>query len=357
VSTLQRIGLDDVDWAQLDAYPDRTVFQTRDWLKFVTATQGASPVLARVCTDDGHPVGYFTGLIVRSFGARILGSPFPGWSTAYMGFNLQPGIARESLLADLRRFAFGELGCVHLEVMDRLVVPEAALPPCFRRDVLNGYEIDLTRPDRDLFAAMTPACRRCIRAAERSGLSVEEAHDAAFIDDYYSQLQEVFGRQGLVPTYPKERVTSLLRYLLPTGNLLLLRVRTADGRCIATGIFPAMNRMAYFWGGASWRASQQMRPNELMHWYAMRYWQARGVARYDMGGGGAYKAKYGGKAITIPWLRTSRFVAIEQMRSHASRLIALRQRLLGRRGASALEPGIGGPRLRPAGAAADRTSV
>ena len=333
MSTLQRMDLDDVDWHALDAYSDRTVFQTREWLNFVASTQRANPVLARVWTD-GRPVGYFTGLVTRRFGVRILGSPFRGWSTAYMGFNLEPGVAREPLLVDLRKFAFDELGCLHLELMDRFVRPQAALAPCFRRDLLSGYEIDLTRTEGELFGAMAPACRRCIRAAERAGLFVEEARDVAFVDDYYGQLEEVFARQGLVPTYPRQRVESLVQQLLPTGNLLLLRVRTADGRCIATGVVPAMSGVAYFWGGASWRAFQHLRPNELMHWSAMRYWQARGVARYDMGGGGAYKAKYGGTPIDVPWLRTSRFAAIEQLRSQASHLVSLRQRIRGSRRAA-----------------------
>ena len=38
-----------------------------------------------------------------------------------------------------------------------------------------------------------------------------------------------------------------------------------------------MNDRAFFWGNASWRSEQQWRPNELLHWYALRYWKARGV--------------------------------------------------------------------------------
>ena len=69
------------------------------------------------------------------------------------------------------------------------------------------------------------------------GVVVEEARDDAFADDYYAQLVEVFANQGLTPTYNVARVRLLIKHLLPTGCLLLLRARDPERRCIATGIF------------------------------------------------------------------------------------------------------------------------
>src|SRR3546814_4018328 len=36
-----------------------------------------------------------------------------------------------------------------------------------------------------------------------------------------------------------------------------------------------------------------LRPNQALHWYAMRYWKARGVHLHDWGGTGDYKKNYG----------------------------------------------------------------
>jgi CelD/BcsL family acetyltransferase involved in cellulose biosynthesis len=330
--SLKSLALDTVDWAELDRLPDRTIFQTRPWLEFVARTQRAEPAVAAL-QEDGRTCGYFTGLIVTRFGLRILGSPFKGWTTAYMGFNLLPGVCRRAAMAALIEFAFGELRCVHLELMDRHLTVENAA--CLGLDYypLQGFEIDLAQSEDQLFSAMTGACRRCIRKAEREGVVIEEADDAGFVDDYYAQLQDVFAKQGLVPTYPKERVQALIDCLAPTGRLLLLRARAPDGRCIATGIFPAMNDTMLFWGGASWRADQHRRPNELIQWHAIRYWKARGIQHYDMGGGGEYKRKYGGQEICIPWLRRSRYQAVAHFRDTARRLARTSQRLSGCLGA------------------------
>jgi len=196
--------------------------------------------------------------------------------------------------------------------------------------MLHGYEIDLTRSEAELLEAMTPACRRCVRKAEKSGLAVEVVREpVGFATQYYAQLCEVFARQRLVPPYPQRRVEQLIDALHPSGMLLLLRARDSRGEVVATSIFPGYGSMMYFWGGASTTAGRGERPNEAMMWAAMRYWKALGAERFDMGGGGAYKAKYGGTPIAVPWLRASRSPAIAALRWSAEKLLRARQRLHG----------------------------
>jgi CelD/BcsL family acetyltransferase involved in cellulose biosynthesis len=176
---------------------------------------------------------------------------------------------------------------------------------------------------------MTSACRRCIRKAEKEGVTIEEADDLAFADDYYAQLQDVFAKQSLVPSYGVERVRELIRNLQPTGRLLLLRATKPGGKCIATGIFPALNDTMYFWGGASWRSDQILRPNEAIMWYAMRYWKQRGVTTCDLGGGAEYKRKYGPSEVSRPLFRRSRFRWVGAARNLAKRAFRARQRVAG----------------------------
>jgi hypothetical protein len=177
---------------------------------------------------------------------------------------------------------------------------------------------------------MTSACRRCIRKAGKEGVIIEEARDVGFADEYYVQLQDVFAKRGLVPTYGIERVRHLIRQIHPMGQLLLLRARDRNGRCIATGIFPHMNGVMYFWGGASWRQHQILRPNEAIQWSAMKIGKQKGLRTYDMGGGGEYKRKYGGREIAVPWIRKSKYLWVCHLRDMAQRGYALRQRSLGR---------------------------
>jgi CelD/BcsL family acetyltransferase involved in cellulose biosynthesis len=320
VLKLERLELDRVDWPALDAFEDRLLFQTREWLQFVQRTQEAEPVVAAVLGEQGSVVGYFTGLVVRRFGVRILGSPFPGWTTSYMGFNLKAGVERRQATEALVRFAFRALGCLHLELKDRFLEPEALNGLGFDQSPNVTFEVDLRPPEEEVFGHMTSACRRAIRKSEKEGVRVEEASGEEFADEYYAQLEDVFAKQSSVPTYDVDRVRELIHAVEPTGRLLLLRACSADGKGIATGIFPALNTTAYFWGGASWREHQIVRPNEAIFWYAMRYWKARGISVLDMGGGGDYKRKYGPVELNVPSFRRSRVRGLGTLREVARRM-------------------------------------
>jgi hypothetical protein len=293
--------------------------------------------------DGRQEVGRFVGLVVRKMGMAFLGCPLPGWTTPYMGFNVKSGVPRRAAAEALIDFAFKELGCLHLELRDRRLgeADVAGLGFGLREDV--GYddrtfEIDLTRSEDAIFGAMESACRRCIRQGEKRGVTVEEATDDEFAAEFHAQLTDVFLRQGLVPTYSEERVRTLIRHLQPAGQLLLLRARNAEGVCIATGIYPAAGNVALFWGGASLKEHQNLRPNETLHWYAMRHWKARGIAIYDMGGYMEYKRKYGGEEVSIPGFRRSKSPIVSAARSLAPRGMRAKQLVLGRMQRGKLQP-------------------
>ena len=182
------------------------------------------------------------------------------------------------------------------------------------------YEIDLTTPEDEIFGRMTSACRRAVRKGEKSGVVVEEASGGDFAEDFYAQLEDVFAKQSLKPTYDLQRVRELIGALEPAGSLLLLRVRSPEGESIATGIYPGYNGYAHFWGGASWREHQGLRPNEAMFWYAIRAWKARGAQVLELGGGGDYKRRYGPRHLTVPLLQTSRVRGLSTARDLAERI-------------------------------------
>ncbi len=220
------IDIKAADWKRLDRFADRTVFQTREWLQFIAESQNAQPVLAEL-RESSEVLGYFTGLTFSKFGMKVLGSSFPGWTTPYIGFNLNPGIPRRAALEALEKFAWDDLKCLHMEVSDPNFTLEDGEAAGFKTEYFASYRSDLSRSEEDLFNGMESACRRCIRKADKSGLKIEEAHDLSFADEYYEQLQDVFAKQSLVPTYSADRVRALVRNVEPGGNVLLIRARRA----------------------------------------------------------------------------------------------------------------------------------
>ncbi|GID94606.1 lipid II:glycine glycyltransferase FemX [Amorphoplanes digitatis] len=328
---LQRVEPTPALWSDRAGYPDRLIFHTEPWLRFVAESQRAEPVLATI-TDGTTTVGHFTGLLTRRYGLRILGSPMAGWTTSYVGFNLEPSIPRRAALEALLPFAFGDLGAAHLEIRDRGLTEADLEGLGLRWAAAPTAVIDLSPAEDSLFGAMASACRRNIRKAGKSGVVIEEASgdDPAFADEFYDQLRDVFAKQGLVPTYSIERVRSLIRNLAPAGSILLLRARDAEGRCIATAVLPWYHRTMYFWGGASYREHQHLRPNEALIWHALRWAKARGVTEFDFVGGNSYKAKYGTTEVPVPWARRSRSPLVARLRDVAKEGFALKQRAAAR---------------------------
>jgi Acetyltransferase (GNAT) domain len=332
--TLERLDLDACPWERMDAFPDRLVFQTRPWVRFLEAAFGAEPVVCAVLDGDSE-AGYFTGLITRRLGLRILGSPLPGWTTSYMGFNLAEDVSRDEAVGVLLPFARRELKCAHVELRDRWLRPELPADGRLKREWFDTLEIDLEADEDELFARMQSRSRNSIRKAEKTGVTIEAASDLAFADEYYSQLLDVFGNQSLSPTYGLDVVRKLLEHLQPSGNLLLLRARDSEGECIGTGIFPGMNTSAYFWGGASWRSRRIPPVNEALVWYAVRHWKQRGATKLDLGAG-EYKRKFGVREVAVPHLVHSSLPGLGAMRAlvklrHAEGLRRLASPLRSRR--------------------------
>lgn len=311
------VPLDEVPWHELATATDRTIGQTRGWLAFLAASQGATPVAAQLrAGTEGEVVGWATAAVVRRGGIRQLGSPLPGWTTSAMGFNLRDDIDRLEAAIALRDLAFHDLGCWHLELADRSL-GAVAPPPGFTSSPLRSFEVEL-RDDDALLAAMTANGRRNVRKAERLGTTVEEVDPldpGSFATEYHRHLAAAFAARGQVPTYPQERVEQLIEHVGAEGGLLLLRARTDDGELAATAIFAGVpGGVAEFVGGAARRDLHPRCPNEAIMWAAMQRWRARGARALDLGGGGEHKRKYGGVPTERAWLRASRVAVLEHGR-------------------------------------------
>jgi hypothetical protein len=298
-------------------------------MQFVARAQQAEPVVAALLDKD-NTVGYFSGLMINRLGLRILGSPFPGWTTQSMGFTLTGAVTRRDAAAALPAFAFRSLGCVHLEAVDRQLDETDLEGLGFKSSTWHSYELRLGA-DEEMLRGFTGTRRRAIQKAARVGVVVEQATGVNFADEYHEQMREVFAHKSLAPNYGVQRVRDLIAALEPTGQLLLLRAFSPDGVCIATMISPAFGGTAYFWGGASIKKYQVLNPNEALVWHALQYWRDRGMSHFDFGGVNDYKRRYGGTQVSMVEFRRSRLKGIAAMRDVGRKAVTLHQIQQGKR--------------------------
>jgi len=313
--SFERLDIQKVDWENVYAVGEINIFQTCAWLAFIAETEKAEPVVASV-KSDGNLVGYFTGLMVHRYGMKILGSPFRGWGTYFMGFNLKQGVSRDEVLQVFPKFAFKDLGCNYLEIIDPNLVydGEKGLSYPYNVEALCWYAFDLTKSEDEILANMSDSRRKNIRRSIKKGVVIEEANDIEFMDEYYAQFTETMKKHSMAPLYDIEYLRILFKRFFPTGNLLLLRARDADGLCISTQIYLSLNKVAIGWGAASWRKCLNLCPNEPLDWYGVKYMKARGMRILHVGGAAEdYKKWMGCVHVNIHRLKKAKYAPLDSL--------------------------------------------
>ncbi len=297
----------DGDWDEsVGRYETKHLFHTSAWLDFLKESQGGE-IVQLTMEESGRTVGLFAGLEVRKGFFRILGSPLPGTTTEYMGPAVdKAGFDLKGFLAALDAYC-RRRGVHLLELCNPLTDdPETMQSAGFHPHPSGTFRIPLSLGQDALWQSFPNKFRNQVRKAVKSGVVVEEPKDvAAFLDEYYAQLQKVFQRQGLVPSYSKARLKHLYSHL--SGSIVSFWARH-EGKTIATGIFPHDDRRAFFFGGASIPQFHHLCPNDLLHWEAMQRFCAMGLKEYDTGGSGSFKAKLGYPFVPFP--RYSRYYSL-----------------------------------------------
>lgn len=298
------VNLNTLDLKVFNDFPHKSVNTTKEWIEFIAEDSSAIPYILRI-TQEGKLIGFFSSLIIKKFGLKIVGSPFPGWSTVYMGLDVYNHELKAHILKELIPFIMKDTQCAYLQICDRDFNVED-LEPVRKQyggtiEVCSTLELGIEGDDAVQYKKMKSDCRNFIKQFERRGAIIEEAEpNDNFAEEYYEQLKDVFAKQKLVPTYTVEKVKCLLKHLSKSGNIYCLRVKDPEGTPIATSIFPGFNHKMFFWGGASLRPFQQYRPNEYMIYTAMRYWRNRGCVEFDMVGNRTYKKKFGSWEVNYP---------------------------------------------------------
>lgn len=288
------VDIDKLDVVEFNSYFDKTVFTTLPWINFISKDSRAKPLIIRIEFNDGKFLGYFTSLIIKKFGIKIVGSPFRGWSTCYMGIETIYKSEKQYVYKELSKFLFKKIKCDYIEITDRDMSVEQAKKCGFITLAAETLELDIDKDDEGIFKQMKTDCRNFIRQFERRGAKLEMvAPDEKFAKEYYEQLKDVFAKQKLVPTYSLEKVNNLIETLKDSNQLLCLRVLDQENKSIATSIFLGYKNKFFFWGGASYRLGQHYRPNEYMIWMAIKYWRDHGCKIFDMVGDRKYKKKFG----------------------------------------------------------------
>lgn len=323
IYTFVKRDLSEINRGVFNNFPNKSIFTTKEWIDFIAEDSKAKPYILEI-SKDGEFIVFFSALVVRKFGLKIVGSPFAGWSTPYMGLDVVDSSKKTKILQELIPFVMKETSCIYLQICDRdFDKEELELIKNINASIrmVETLELGIEVDDAMQYKRMKNDCRNFIKQFERRGARIKEAiPDDAFAEEFYEQLIDVFAKQNLVPTYTVDKVKCLLKHLSKVNNVYCLRVLDPEGKSIATSIFPGFNRKMFFWGGASLREYQHYRPNEYMIYTAIRYWRERGCTEFDMVGNRSYKKKFGSLVTNYPCIIVPKYRILLRLKDLAAYL-------------------------------------
>ncbi len=322
--TFEPIAYSELNREEYNAFPNKSVLTTPEWIDFIVDISGASPLILKVYKKSEF-IGYFTALKFKKFGITIVGSPFPGWSTPYMGFDFYDKSLKSEVVPELVEYIYKTQKCQFFQLTDRDITFEEAeqlkQKYGYIIDTAETLELRVDADDKQMYKNMKTDCRNFINQFERRGATIEFATpDDAFAEEYYTQLLDVFAKQNLVPTHGVDLIKKMLKHLSVANNILCLRIRDPEGLSIATSIYPGFNKKFFFMMGASLRPYQQYRPNEYMIYTAMKYWRDRGCEEFDMVGIRPYKKKFGSWEERYPIIIAPKYKILYHLKNIASSL-------------------------------------
>ena len=285
------------DWDErIRQYDTKTLFHESSWLDHVMDIHRGGRIRYFEVVRDGVTIGYHCGLQIRKMMLPIHGSPLGGTGTNYMGPLVAGGTDQRELVRGMAGL-LGVGGVLHLELSHYMLDPEIMRAEGFSVQSGVTHLVRLDGTVEDAWAALKSEARNRVRKSQKNGLVVERTDDPAIVDEFFEQFTEVYGKQGMVVPFGRERPRSLFERLLPVGRLLALRVRHGQ-EVVATGLFPYDERCIYFWGAASWIRHHRLSPNEALQWAVIEFAVREGIPAYNMcGGTSQFKNKFGGEDV------------------------------------------------------------
>lgn len=328
----KKINIDEIDEVEFNNFEDKLIFQTKEWINFLMDTQKGCPIILRI-TDDDELVGYFTGFLFKKFGIKIVGSPFRGWTTLYMGVNLKRNskYERAFLAKKIWKYLKKEYHCLYFEMIDRFITEQEARKYNIRFDFQGSLIKDISGDENELLSSVSKHCKKHIKYFEKNGaiVTIEKPNDE-FAELYYSQLEKVFGYQGLSPSYDLKRVKSLLNNLKKKDYVVCLKASLPSGECLGTTIGFGYNGICYTWGSTNIRSDKDYKQSQGLRWNMMKYWRSKKCFDYDFAGIREYKMKFNPIEIQIPRLIFTSFVPLIWARNLAQKIYWIKNSLVKR---------------------------
>ena len=282
-----------------------TLFHLSSWLEILQDTQSLKVI--KIGFYDGVILIGALPLCIRSIWPfKVAASPFVVEDTPYMGLVIDDDHCQQAL---------GLLGTFiissrinFLRILQREEIPCKIRPAGYIFIEKHTHLLDLTKSEDEIWNGFEGRCRTAIRKAEKSGIQILHETRRENIELYYEILDSLYASQNMATPNPKRYYYRLWDAF--EGNRLHMLMAWHDKMLIAGAIIVYDSDRFYYLNGASRFEFNNLSPNNLIQWEAIRLAKASGAKYYDFVGSdierlAKFKKSFGGELTSYTCLEKS----------------------------------------------------
>jgi hypothetical protein len=250
-----------------------TFFHSAEWARVLAETYGYTPCYA-VFKEAGRVSAILPMMEVRSLwkGTRGVCLPF----TDECGPLLSTGVTFEDLIPPVREYGLRS-AWKYLELRGSA----ETVPGAVQTDAFVVHQLALESGEAFKFQKLRDSTRRNIQKSLREGVEIEHLRTPDAMDAFYALHCRTRRRHG-VPPQPVRFFRRIQKIVIEAGHGFVSLARF-QGRWIAGAVYFRFGAHAIYKFGASDRAFQHLRANNLVMWRAIEELGNEGVAELSLG--------------------------------------------------------------------------
>jgi len=269
INPLEYPGWDDLLLSQ----HDHSIFHTTHWARILHESYGYTPLYFTLF-HDGALSALIPVMEVNSWitGRRAVSLPFTDYCEPIMTEN---GIFPELMEALLSQGRKSKWKSIELRPMNAL--PSQYLPA----SVYFGHALDISRSEDDIFGNLRDSTKRNIKKAKKEGVEVTFSDSMDSLTQF-CRLNCITRKDHGLPPQPAVFFKKIHEHILSNG-LGTVALAKHQGKYIAGAVYFHFSDQAFYKYGASDKAYQNFRANNLIMWEAIRLYCTKGCAGLQFG--------------------------------------------------------------------------
>jgi hypothetical protein len=269
--------IDPTEWPNWDSLllnsGDHSFFHSSSWARVLKESYRYKPAYFAL-TDKDQLAFLMPCMEVASIltGKRGVSLPFTDQCPTYA---LNPEIIPDAVHAAIR---YGKLAdWKYIEWRDSQSFSEDDSP----FESFYTHEVNLSGPEAELFASFEESNRRSIRKAIKQGVAITISRSSCSMESFYRLNCLTRKRHGL-PPQPLSFFKNIYEHII-SKDLGITITAAHNSTVIASAVFFHFGTRAIFKYGASDMAHQNLRPNNLIMWEALKSYRSRGFENVNLG--------------------------------------------------------------------------